>query len=92
MCVGYFLLELSSGPLDMMYVDQDLQYRYLSIAAALAVACLIAYSVFFTKKRGHKHGLREPPYLHPYIPFIGHLIGLIRKGARYFEDVKYDHA
>lgn len=28
---------------------------------------------------------REPPVLYPRIPFIGHIIGLLTKGAQYYK-------
>ena len=32
---------------------------------------------------------REPPYIYSHIPFIGHVVGMLRHGAKYFEIVKY---
>lgn len=31
---------------------------------------------------------REPPIIKPKIPYIGHILGIIRYGTKYFEIVK----
>jgi hypothetical protein len=30
---------------------------------------------------------REPPYIKPRIPFIGHAVGILRYGVPYYEDL-----
>lgn len=32
---------------------------------------------------------REPPVLGSSIPFIGHILGLLRHGTRYYEQTRY---
>jgi hypothetical protein len=35
------------------------------------------------------HDPREPPIIPHQIPFVGHVIGMFRYGARYFDIIKY---
>jgi hypothetical protein len=32
---------------------------------------------------------REPPVIHPKVPLIGHIIGLVRNGPLYFRSLGY---
>ncbi len=32
---------------------------------------------------------REPPYLKPSIPWLGHIVGLVKEGANYFQQLEY---
>lgn len=52
-------------------------------ALAAVVAALISY---FSRIQVDA---REPPVAHPNIPFIGHLIGLMREGPLYYARVRY---
>lgn len=36
-----------------------------------------------------KQDPREPPYIPQTIPWVGHLIQVIRKGTRYYDRVRY---
>jgi hypothetical protein len=58
----------------------------MSVAVLLVFAlCVLAWlSIRLT--RGHDP--REPPCIQPTIPFIGHLVGMVKYGAKYFEYVK----
>jgi hypothetical protein len=35
------------------------------------------------------HDPQEPPLVRPKIPLIGHVIGLLRHGTKYYSDVAY---
>ena len=59
--------------------------RFLSIPFVFLVLCAIIWVLVQWTRREHP---QEPPYIHPRIPFIGHLIGMIRYGAKYFEYIK----
>jgi hypothetical protein len=48
------------------------------VSTFLALAICIAYF------RPRKLEGREPPVIPPKIPFIGHLVGLLRNGFRYY--------
>lgn len=49
----------------------------------------ISLAIFLVAHQFRKHDGAEPPYIYPYIPLIGHIIGMMRYGAKYFEIVKY---
>ncbi|KAL8690205.1 MAG: hypothetical protein Q9218_004299 [Villophora microphyllina] len=54
-----------------------------TIGVTLTVlAATIAVANFFL---GPKYNPKEPPVVHPKIPFVGHLVGLLSFGLRYFE-------
>lgn len=36
-----------------------------------------------------KHSTNEPPLVSSYIPYIGHIIGLLHHGSRYYEVIRY---
>ena len=55
----------------------------------LLVISAICPLVWIVVRWTRNHDPREPSYIHPSIPFIGHLIGMIRYGAKYFEYVKF---
>ena len=54
-----------------------------SPAALTGIATILAFIVLWqwTERRDP----REPPYIRSRIPFIGHVIGMIQYGAKYFE-------
>ncbi|KAL5116619.1 hypothetical protein ACEQ8H_005497 [Pleosporales sp. CAS-2024a] len=52
-------------------------------ALALAMAVMMLVSVFLRPKVDP----REPPVVHPKVPFVGHLIGTILEGPLYFKRV-----
>lgn len=54
------------------------------VALALAAAVAFAISLAFRSKPDP----REPPVLHSTIPFIGHVIGMLREGPLYLLRVR----
>ncbi len=48
------------------------------VAVAYAVACSVEA----------KHDAREPPALPSKIPYIGHVIGMLRKKVRYYVQLR----
>lgn len=49
------------------------------------VATTVTFANYFL---GPKYDPREPPVIHQKIPFVGHIIGLLQYGLRYFEIVR----
>ncbi|KAF2179836.1 cytochrome P450 [Zopfia rhizophila CBS 207.26] len=55
------------------------------LVVALATAAIVAAVI--SKIFGTKPDPREPPVLHPKVPFIGHIIGLLSNGTKYYATV-----
>lgn len=73
-------------PFDKMYSGFSLtQLNFLVPSLALLFAIYIIYA------SSVKQDSKEPPYVYSRVPFIGHIIGMIRYGAKYFDIVKYVH-
>ena len=49
---------------------------------ALGVVFLLSWQI---TERGHPN---EPPYIRSRVPYLGHIIGMIRGGAKYLEVIK----
>ena len=60
----------------------------LSLLLLLALITLLVYFLF-NFSLGKQHDPREPPCIPKPIPYIGHLLGLIRHGTRYYAQVRY---
>lgn len=56
---------------------------FLAASAAAALWCLLDY---FYAPRHHPD---EPPVVRASIPYIGHLIGLLWYGTRYYQITRY---
>lgn len=56
-----------------------LSFSTLTAALIAAIWCLLDWLY------APKHGPDEPPVLPPRIPYVGHIIGLLQHGTRYFE-------
>ena len=53
------------------------------LGAALAAAfCLHIYHI-------PKHASNEPPIITSSIPYIGHILGLLKYGTRYYQRIRY---
>jgi hypothetical protein len=61
------------------------QYRLLLVLFCLGVVIVIASKRIFDVK----YDPREPPIISHPIPFIGHVIGMFKHGASYFDFIKY---
>jgi hypothetical protein len=59
----------------------------LSSATIGVVGLLIAVGVFLSGLLRIKVDSREPPVIHPKIPFIGHIIGMITEGPLYLKRI-----
>ena len=66
--------------------DSQSTLRVSNIVVALGIigVLLLVFEHYFTVQKD----AYEPPYLHPKIPVIGHLIGLIRQGADYYSHLE----
>jgi hypothetical protein len=57
-----------------------------TLVAALGFA--IAIGVLLSNLLRVKIDPREPPIIHPTVPLLGHIIGLLKEGPRFFARVK----
>ena len=55
----------------------------------LFLAIGIGTYVMFTRFLGTIHDPREPPLLSGFIPYIGHVIGLMRSKFNYYVELRY---
>ncbi|KAL8983471.1 MAG: hypothetical protein Q9205_002302 [Flavoplaca limonia] len=59
----------------------------VAISVTVVATLLITTNYFF----GPKYDSREPPVIHQKVPYIGHVIGLLQYGLRYFEVLSTKH-
>ncbi len=59
--------------------------KTLLLIALVTVICAKAFERYFRPARDP----REPPVLYPNIPIIGHLIGLLVSGNKYYSRTRY---
>lgn len=67
-----------------------LEMDLISMAASpytIALILIVVNAIVLQHVLTPSRDAREPPYLHSSIPFIGHLIQLMRKGSAYFSDL-----
>lgn len=64
-----------------------LDSRTASTSALLLVVVIIGY-ISLVYLFSPKYDLREPPVLPHWIPYVGHILGLIRNGPLYFESLR----
>ena len=62
----------------------SLPLSVLSLIVAIAVSLAAVAHRFLA----FDYDAREPPIIKPKIPYIGHILGIIRYGTKYFEIVK----
>lgn len=55
----------------------------------VALALLAAFFILMRRMLSADVAPQEPPLLKPKIPFIGHIIGLMKHEASYFSMLKY---
>ena len=60
----------------------------IAIYAGVGVVCFFLL-LWHGSRVLRRRDPREPPYIHSTLPLIGHLVGMVRYGAKYFELVKY---
>ena len=60
----------------------------VSTTVAILLSILVGYAsiVYFLSP---KYDSREPPVISHFIPYVGHILGLIRYGQRYFQMIRY---
>lgn len=56
----------------------------LAAILGIATSLFMIIAFFFHIERDS----REPPFIPQTIPYIGHLIGIIRKGGSYYDQVR----
>ncbi|KAL8656292.1 MAG: hypothetical protein Q9226_002711 [Calogaya cf. arnoldii] len=63
------------------------RFGTVAITVTFVATLLVTANYFF----GPKYDPREPPVIHQKIPYIGHVIGLLQYGLRYFELLSTKH-
>ena len=63
-----------------------MQAQYGGIVLLFALSAVWLGLTFFFSPQPDS---REPPVLRSSIPYIGHIIGLLRHGTRYYEQTRY---
>jgi hypothetical protein len=61
----------------------------ISVTAMGALGLVIAVGVFLSNLLRPKLDPREPPIVHPKVPLLGHIIGMLREGPLYYRRVRY---
>ncbi|KAI4163202.1 MAG: hypothetical protein LQ342_003135 [Letrouitia transgressa] len=59
--------------------------------APVCIAFIIALFLSVNYFLGPKYDPREPPVIHQKFPYVGHIIGLLQYGLRYFEILSAKH-
>ncbi|KAH5079858.1 hypothetical protein HBH95_082520 [Parastagonospora nodorum] len=59
----------------------------ISVTAMGFLGLVVAVGVFLTNLLRPKLDPREPPIVHPKLPFLGHIIGMLREGPQYYKRV-----
>ena len=64
---------------------------FIGNSGTIAVVVSIIGTVFVLANYflGPKYDVREPPIIRPKVPLVGHIIGLLRHGLRYFEIIRW---
>jgi hypothetical protein len=60
----------------------------VSATAYAAIGLVVAIAAFLSSYLRITVDPREPPVVHPKVPFFGHLIGMFREGPLYFKRVR----
>jgi hypothetical protein len=60
----------------------------METTAVAALGLVIAIGVLLSNLLRVKIDPREPPVIHPTVPLLGHIIGLLKEGPRFFRRVK----
>ena len=68
----------------------EVQMEHTSVAVAGVTIVVFVLGIFSLLKHflKVKYDPREPPLIPSTLPYFGHLIGLVRKGPRYFENLR----
>lgn len=69
----------------LTFLVQDIQR---SPAVYTTFAALMVLLVVVKKLSSPTVDSREPPLMHPRIPVIGHLLGMIKHGNQYFKSIE----
>lgn len=64
-----------------------MDFTVVSISAVLVIVVVVGY-VSLVYLFSPKYDPREPPVLPRWVPYVGHILGLIRNGPLYFETLR----
>lgn len=74
-------------------VDSRKEMVESSLPAILLSIAVLATIYALDRRYVPKHEASEPPIVRSFIPYIGHILGLIRHGISYYQLLRYvvDH-
>jgi hypothetical protein len=67
----------------------EVLFKECSTAVVVGLLVVVGIWIFSRRALNYKYDSREPPIIHPKVPYIGHILGMYRHGAKYFGVVKY---
>lgn len=62
-----------------------------SAITILVLAAIIGLWYILDYLYAPRHSSGEPPVLPSSVPYVGHIIGLLRHGTRYYQTTRYTH-
>lgn len=66
-------------------MESGLKSFLMLFLAAVAAATWYAFGHFYGPRVSAKKAQKEPPLFPHPIPYVGHILGLLRHGTRYYE-------
>ncbi len=63
----------------------------ISSVTLAVIGLVLAIVLFFSRLLEIKVDPREPPVVHPRIPYIGHIIGFLSSGPLFLKSIRYFH-
>lgn len=57
-------------------------------ATCLALA-IVVFLFILDRHYMPRQASNEPPVVKSFIPYVGHIVGLIRHGTRYYQELRY---
>jgi hypothetical protein len=79
------------GAISLNHYVYRTEVLFKEYSTAIVVGLLVVIGIWTFSRRALnlKYDSREPPIIHPKVPYIGHILGMYRHGAKYFGFVKY---
>lgn len=63
-------------------------FETLQTTLLVSLAIIVGTSLFLTRIVGIKQDPREPPLVSAYVPYVGHVIGLMRSKFNYYVQLR----
>jgi hypothetical protein len=81
-------MDNQASPMNIHEVLLHIKNQSFLSSACLAVAGLTAVLYLLGRYLSPQHGQQEPLLIPQRIPYIGHVVGLARKGVTYYLDIR----